>query len=132
VFIPILLLVLAQFSLFSPPPTLTGIASQYDPGVMSHAISYRQRHHQIPHDLSSYSGFMAVLESDNIGREYWVRPINSSTWEKFLAVDCAGIADGGYSWMVNSGIIAEIDYDSAVRWGVVGIGVEIEMIPLTQ
>ena len=131
-FIPTLLLILTQFSPFSTPPTLRGTASQYAQGVMPHVIQYRQRHHQIPLDLSLYSGFIAVLDADNIGREYWVRPVNSSTWELFLAVDCAGIADGGYAWMVNSGIIAEIDYASALRWDTVGYGIEVEMIPISQ
>ncbi len=97
---------------------------------MQEVIAYRQRVGQIPQDLSLYDGFIAVLEVDDIGRTYLLRPVTSPHWEVFLAVDCAGIADGGYAWMTNSGIIAEVDWESAVRWDTVGHGIEIEMIPL--
>ena len=43
-----------------------------------------------------------------------------------------GKIDGGYAWMVNDGIIAEIDYASAQRWGTVGYRIEIEMMPMTS
>ena len=132
-FLPILLLILTQFDPFTyVSPTQTGIASQYAPGKMQQVIAYRQRHSQIPLDLSPYDGFIAVLEADDIGNAYWIRPVDSLHWEKFLAVDCAGIADGGYAWMVNGGIIVEIDWESAVRWETVGYGIEIELMPTTS
>ncbi len=39
--------------------------------------------------------------------------------ERFLVVDCAG---EGWTrrWMLRNNIIVEIDYQTAVRWGVVG------------
>lgn len=73
------------------------------------------------------NGYVAVRERDDIGRLFWLRPVDAARWELFLAVDCAGYSDGGYQWMLDGGIIAEIDYDSAIRWGVVGRGVRVEM-----
>ena len=43
-----------------------------------------------------------------------------------------GKIDGNYAWMVNGGIIAEIDWESAVRFDTVGYGIEIEMMPMTS
>lgn len=130
-FFPTLLLILTQFDPFSHALSAqTGIASQYSQGKMQQVIAYRQNHNQIPLNLSQYDGFVAVLEADDIGREYWIRPVGRDHWEKFLAVDCAGIADGGYAWMVNSGIIAEVDYQSAQRWNTIGRGIEIEMMAI--
>jgi hypothetical protein len=45
-----------------------------------------------------------------------------------LVVDCAGIQDGGYDWMVRNGIVAEIDYESAVAWGTVGRGIRVDIL----
>jgi len=130
---PIFFLIFTQFGPFSHTSAVQiGIASQYSQGMMQQAIVYRQRHNHVSRDLIQYDGFIAVLEANDIGREYWIRPTGARHWEKFLAVDCAGIADGGYAWMINNGIIAEVDYASAKRWGVVGRGVEIEMIPLAR
>jgi len=130
-FLPTLLLILTQFNPFSPPlAAQVGIASQYSQGKMQQVTAYRQRVGQIPLDLFPYDGFIAVLEADDIGRLYHIRPVGTLHWERFLAVDCAGIADGGYAWMVNGGIIAEVGWETAQRWGTIGYGIEIEMIPL--
>jgi hypothetical protein len=71
-------------------------------------------------------GYIAVAEREDIGRLFWLRPVGGE-WELFLAADCAGYADGGYSWMKRNGIIVEVDYNTAVRWGTVGRGIRVEM-----
>lgn len=123
----ILLAIMLEGPIISPPVT-TGIASQYGRGVMQTVVAYRQRHGQIPADLTRYDGFVAVPYARDIGREYWIRPVGSDKWELFLAVDCGGVADGGQQWMLRNGILVEIDYNSAIRWNVLHRAVKIEMM----
>jgi len=73
-------------------------------------------------------GFIAVAEREDIGRLFYLRPQGRDEWELFLAADCAGIADGGYSWMKRNRILAEVDYATALRWGTVGRGIRVEMM----
>jgi len=35
--------------------------------------------------------------------------------------------DGAYEWMTNNNIVGEIDYDTAVRWGVVGRAARVQV-----
>jgi len=107
----------------------TGIVSQYAPGVMPRVISYRQAHQQIPEDLADFDGAIAVLNCNHIGQVFYLRPSGCHTckWERFIAADCAGKADGGYNWMLYHNVIAEVDYQTAVRWNTVGRGIKAEL-----
>lgn len=107
---------------------LTGTASQYAPGVMNEVIINRQNMQQIPEDVSMYDGYIAVQEADDIGKIFYLRPLGYDEWESFLAVDCAGIADGGKSWMLRNNILVEVDYLTAERWDCVGRGKVIHML----
>lgn len=122
----------------SPTPVctaVTGRASQYASGVMHRVTEYRQRHGQIAQDVSAYDGFIAVLECDDIGKEYWLRPAGSEAWDFVLAVDCASPYDqqsetdlrSGRAWMISENVCAEVDYETAVRWDTVGRMIEVEM-----
>jgi hypothetical protein len=44
-----------------------------------------------------------------------------------LVADCAG-PDGTAEWMTANGILLEIGYKTAQRWGVVGRGIKVEVI----
>jgi hypothetical protein len=112
---------------------MTGWGSQYAPGVMDKVIATRQAgltSMDLPMDVSGYDGYVAVLDCSWIGREVWIKPVEGDTWERFLVTDCAGIADGGATWMIEGGIIAEFDYESAVRLDTVGHGIQIQMAVL--
>ena len=110
------------------PPISTGWASQYAPGVMDKVIVNRQAWDQIPDEIDQYDGFVAGRYPDEIGKAVWIRPVGTDEWELFLVVDCAGIADGGLAWMKRSGVLYEVDYQTAVRWDTVGRGIKIEVM----
>jgi len=111
---------------------VTGIASQYAPGVMDEVITNRQKWEQIPQDVSNFDGYIAVQNSGDIGKVFYIKPEGYDSWEKFLAVDCAGIADGGKSWMLRNNILVEVDYSTAERWDAVGRGKKIRMLTEEQ
>ena len=105
---------------------VTGVASQYAPSVMPRVVSYRQARSQLPADLTGFDGAVAVLNCADIGKTIYLRPAGGQ-WEKFLVADCAGIADGGYAWMVRNNVIVEVDYKTAERWNAIGRGIKVQM-----
>ena len=110
---------------------LSGIASQYAPGVMEGVVAVRQSGATVadlPHDLPDVDGFVAVKDCDDIGEVIWLRPAGADEWESFLVADCANPADGADLWMERNGILVEVDYNTAVRWGTVGKGINVEML----
>lgn len=114
---------------------IQGNASQYAPGVMNRVIKLRQSWGQIPADVNQYDGFIAVADCDRIGETVFMRPYGQARWEMFLITDCASKTDAresdglsGYRWMIENGIDAEVDYDTAARWGVVGRMVKVEIV----
>ena len=110
---------------------VTGIASQYAPGVMQEVIAVRQAgrtSYSLPANLPDVDGYIALLEPDLIGQIVYVRPVGTHPWRSMLVVDCAGHADGGHRWMLRNGIIAEVDHQTAKAWGTLGRGIEIELL----
>ena len=109
---------------------LVGIASQYAPGVMDKTIAIRQipgkTAYTVPQNLSKYNGFIAMESCVELGNEYYVKPVESTTWELFLVVDCSGHSTTS-DWMKRNNIIMEVDYNTAVRWDTVGKGIPVEM-----
>lgn len=108
-----------------------GWCSQYDPGVMEAVIRTRQAGWtamRLPVSLPEVSGYIAVQDCREIGNIVWMRKLGDDKWESFLVVDCAGKQDGGYEWMEQNNIIAEIDGETAKRWDVVGKGFNVEMM----
>jgi len=106
----------------------SGIASQYDPGIMDMVLNTHYAgltSYMPPQDLLQYDGFVAMESCDELGNEYWIRPENGQ-WELFLVVDCSGHAETSH-WMKSNNILAEVDYKTAVRWDTVGYGIEIEI-----
>ena len=98
----------------------TGIVSQYGPSRMESNLAVRQAGHTAytpPHDLSSYHGFIAVNSCADIGKLYYVRPLNcpDCRWERFLAVDCSGHEETTW-WMNINDIFGEIGYASVERF----------------
>lgn len=45
-----------------------------------------------------------------------------------LVVDCAQAGDGTVEWMRENNVVLEVDYQTAVRWGTVGRGIEVQAI----
>lgn len=130
------ILLLALTFLSSATGPIVGTASQYAPGVMRRVITVRQTPgrtaHTLPATLPPVDGFIAVLDCDGVGRIREMRPVGGE-WGLCLVADCAGGADGGAAWMRRNGIVAEMDYESAVRLGTVGRGLRVEMrVPATR
>ena len=113
----------------------TGTASQYAPGVMDRVIANRQAGitaMDLPLKLPPVDGYIAVLNCADIGKIVLLKPTGSDKWERFLITDCAGKRDGGYSWMLRSNIIVEVDYETAKRWDTVGYGIKCQMAQLRK
>ena len=82
---------------------------------------------QLPRPLFGYDGAVAARDCDDIGETVWLRPVGAEDWERFIVADCAGVADGGYAWMVRLGVLVEVDYQTAKRWGCIGRLMRVEM-----
>jgi len=107
---------------------VSGVASQYAPGKMEAVIAYRQTHptaYAPPNPLPAVDGFIAVLDCSDLGKTWYFR--YDGVVESFLVVDCAGDA-ATREWMTRNGIIAEVDGETARRWGVVGVGAQVERV----
>ncbi len=109
---------------------VTGVASQYDPGVMDQVVQYQHRKGSIDSNLDNYDGFVATPGCD-IGDVIIARPAGSNKWESFLVVDCAG-SDGAYGWMTRNNILFEVDYETAERWDTIGRGINVEQLVVNR
>ena len=107
---------------------VSGVASQYAPGKMESVIAYRQTNataYTPPNPLPAVDGYIAVLDCAALGETWLLR--HNGVVESFLVVDCAGDA-ATRDWMRRNGIIAEVDGETALRWGVVGVGANVERV----
>jgi hypothetical protein len=112
-----------------------GMASQYAPGVMERTIRVRQAgrtSHTLPGHLPDVDGFVASREGRDIGKTWTI--YYDRQCGRFLVADCAGkndrrIQDGlsGYQWMMQKGILVEVDHLTAKRWGVIGKAAKVEV-----
>jgi hypothetical protein len=84
---------------------------------------------QLPQELPPDTVYLAVSDCDWIGRRGRIS-INGDAWEPMIAFDCAG-SQHAYRWMVDNGIIGEMDFFSAERHGVIcrcGVPGEIQWV----
>ena len=107
---------------------LSGVASQYAPGVFETVITNRQLGRTevgLPAKLPTTDGYIAVENCADIG-QVWLIKGPDGRWETFLVVDCA--QPDAAEWMRANGIIVEIDYATAKRWDTIGKGIEVQVI----
>jgi len=103
------------------------IISQYSQGMMEQVVANRQAGNawvSLPMDLPKTDGYIAVLDCNELENIWWVENPNG-VWESMLVVDCARPleTDGAAEWFLENNIAMEIDYETAVRWGTVGKGI---------
>lgn len=110
--------------------TVRGYASHYSPGVMEEVIGNRvvpgRTWQDLKLPLSITDGYIAVPDCRDIGEVWWLRPIRQEEWESFLVGDCANPQDKAGEWMDKHRILAEVDYETAERWGSIGQWLPIE------
>ncbi len=105
------------------------LASQYSPGVMTQVVYNRQNGHawvSLPAELPHTDGYIAVVDCDQLGEVWWLRPVGAGDWESFLVVDCAHPHKSGGAWMLRHNIGVEVDHETAQRWGTVGELIAVE------
>ena len=108
------------------------IASQYAQGGMERVIANRQAGRtavSLPADLPRVDGYAAAKECSEIGSVILLRPVGADRWDRLLVVDCAvrDDSDGTRTWMDRKGVIAEVDHETALRWGTVGKLIKVEV-----
>ncbi len=111
----------------------------------------------LPVPLPQADVYFATIDCRDVGNWFQIRPTDLDelgrphAWESAYATDCAGLADGGIGFMlfnrhtpmsrgyaeqwfqrVHSGeydpvYVAEVDYETAVRWNTVGRGIHVEL-----
>ena len=109
--------------------TMSCIASQYDPGVMDRVIATRQAgltSMNLPQALPKVDGYIALESCARIGEIVRIRH-EGDPWESFLVTDCSGHVETT-DWMLRNNIFGEVDYETAVRWNVLGRGAKIEVL----
>lgn len=110
---------------------VSGIASQYAPGVMERVVSVRRAGRTtatLPAGLPPVDGYVAVADCKRIGQIVWLRPEGQEHWERFLVTDCANPADGSDRWMRRNGILVEVDYQTAKRRNTIGRGIHVKLM----
>lgn len=113
----------------APPPSPKiqvvdeGWAAHYSPGVMWQVIAVRQEgqvlHPLPPFEPDVYLGFVARPDCAEIGQEVWL-DFYQGWVGPFLVTDCAHPADRPS--IESRGIVTELDYTSAVQFGVARTG----------
>lgn len=115
---------------------IVGFASRYDDGVMRATIKARIEMGQLSdHQVAQYDGYVAVEDCGQIGQPLWVlindgrhylsgELVDDGRWQKVLITDCArrDDGDGAKSWMAENGILIEMDYNLAAKYGFTHLG----------
>ena len=95
----------------------SGIGSRYAPGKFEAVIRNRQRYGQLPMELpEDIDGYMTLPYPEDIGKVFLVC-FEDGECDRLLVADCAGVTDGGLAWMLNGGVAAEVDHETAERHG---------------
>jgi hypothetical protein len=118
----------SQASRLTPIPTLTkGRAVMYNPGVMQASAETRDLYipgnstsagQYVVNGVGGYIGGVATETCSEIGTGVWLKRPGYGWEGPYLVVDCAQRNDI-YGQVVNWDLNVEIDFDTAVRWGMV-------------
>jgi len=105
-----------------------GQAAYYSPGVFEQVVAIRQAGwtaNPLPQSLPPVIGFVARRDCSEIGQLVWICHESEGCKGPYLVGDCANRIESHDKVMERKNIIVETDYNTAVRWGVVGLGPEL-------
>ncbi len=111
--------VLMLFVLFGSPVSAREVVqvgwwSQYAEGVTNAQVA----HHGFSFDEDE--GFIAALDCSVVGEHAWIK-VNDSNWFRVRVFDCLG-GNGDPSWWRRNRLLGELDYYTAEKHGVAGLG----------
>lgn len=93
------------------PKHITGRAVMYAPGLMQATADYNGL------DLDGFLGGVSMASLGDVGQVVWLRTPELEGWEgPFLVVDVSG-RTSMWEHIVFKQQVVEIDFDTAVRWG---------------
>ncbi len=102
-----------------------GHVAYYNPGVMEQVVAVRQAGwtaNPLPPEFSHVIGFVARQDCSEIGQLLWMCHESEGCRGPYLISDCANQIESHDKVMEKKGIVVEIDYNTAVRWQVLGLG----------
>jgi hypothetical protein len=97
------------------PSLVTGNAVFYAPEAMEATAKYNGL------SLKGYVGGVALMFPSEIGGDVWIKRPNQDWEGPFLVVDCARQNDM-YGIIVHRNEVIEVDFKTAVRWGLARLG----------
>lgn len=107
---------------------LQGEVTYYAPGLMEWVYEYRLRLHQVPVcDPPQCVGYVALPRPGDLGRKVWLQPVGLPAEGPFLVVDYASQKD--FERLRDRGWVAEVDYQTAWRWGMLGPLSDVQILP---
>ena len=104
-----------------------GQAAYYNRGVFEQVVAIRQAGwtaNPLPEELPPVIGFVARRDCSEIGQLVWIYHKSEGVQGPYLVADCANQIEEHDKAMKKRGIIVEVDFNTATRWGVVGFGPE--------
>lgn len=112
-------------------PSQTGYASRYDPGVFEGVVAHRFANNwwrnTPPADWQTVAGYAATTDCAQVGQVALMRPVGATAWERVLVADCVGDIQT-LDWMLDNGIVAELDYNLFTRWSAAyGVPLAVEV-----
>lgn len=105
----------------------SGQAAYYAPQVMERVVVVRQAGWTagpLPEELPPVIGFVATPYCHEIGDRVWLWHGSEGWAGPYLVSDCCDEVKGHCDAMHHKGIVAEVGYNTAKRWGVWGLGPE--------
>lgn len=102
-----------------------GQAAYYNPGVFKQVVAIRQAGwtaNPLPKKLPKIIGFVARQNCNEIGQHLYICHHSEGCKGPYLIADCANKIEGHDKAMQRKNIIAEVDYNTAIRWKVTKLG----------